>query len=496
MSIPGHSAESRFERWGWALRLSPVVVAAILAALWLAGAPVERPDLRFAAPVVARPGSSIGLRAWQMDRDDEGYVVVRSPDIVVELRDFERRSIAKTALSRSRVEGAEGTMIVPTDLRGNYTLVASTRIDEHEVAVERALYVHEGIDSRRKKGRVVNSFQVYELGPLRSSISSGAPSVLDARIEEGACVPDLPCSLLVWVGRWQGRVRLVSQTGVRTESPIVSATDGFARFSLLVRGAEGRVVVEALGPHGVPLVSRQVRIPLVPGGLVARASSHGDSVELDWTALGGRAPVLVDVFSDSRWVRALSLDPGEHDLGAFPPGIWRLQARADLFSDETAGVAFVAVGDSPDARLRAAADAILADAGHQGLDPLAMTIVDGEPVGDPERALAALFAIPAFDVVETGPGVSARVGTQGSRSAEQERRRWIAAGVILLLGLSVSMVLLRVEVLSDVWARRLLEGTGDGAAPRPGPSSGRGLWAFVLLVFVLMAVLALSKRWF
>ncbi len=431
-----------------------------------------------------------------MDRDDEGYVVVGAPDVLVELRDAERRSIAGTTLSRSHVEGMEGTMVVPESLDGQYTLSASAQIDGNEVTVERALYVREGIESRRKKGRVVNAFQVYELGPLRTSGASGAPSVLDARIEEGACVPDLPCSLIVWTDRWQGQVRARPLTGVQTDSAVASATNGFVRFPILVRGSEGLVVVEALGPHRGPLASREVRIPLVPGGLVARAHLKDDTVKLDWAGIGEAGPVLVDVFSDSRWVRALSLAPGERTLGALPTGVWRLQARTNLFSDQTAGVAFVVVGDSVDAALRAAADSVVADATERGLDPLAMAILDGDVPSDADGALAALFAVPSFDVVESGPGVSARVAADDAGSAEQEKRRWIAAGLILLLGLAVSMVLLRVELISDARARRLLERFEDGAVPPTGPGSGRGLWAFVLLVFVLMAVLALSKRWF
>jgi hypothetical protein len=61
----------------------------------------------------------------------------------------------------------------------------------------------------------------------------------------------------------------------------------------------------------------------------------------------------------------------------------------------------------------------------------------------------------------------------------------------------VSMVLLRVELMAEARARQLLDGLGDEAAPpRRATSPGRGLWAFVLLVFVLVAVLALSKGWF
>jgi hypothetical protein len=58
------------------------------------------------------------------------------------------------------------------------------------------------------------------------------------------------------------------------------------------------------------------------------------------------------------------------------------------------------------------------------------------------------------------------------------------------------MVLLRVELLAQARARQLLEDLGEGAPVPRRTAFGRGLWAFVLLVFVLMAVLALSKRWF
>ncbi|MGB5221010.1 MAG: hypothetical protein WBN60_08275, partial [Polyangiales bacterium] len=86
LSIPVGNSDSRFTRFGWAIRLSPMLVAIILATLWLAGAPADVPDLRFTAPLVARPGSSIGLRAWQIDRDDDGYPVVFAPEVAVELR--------------------------------------------------------------------------------------------------------------------------------------------------------------------------------------------------------------------------------------------------------------------------------------------------------------------------------------------------------------------------------------------------------------------------
>ncbi len=93
--------------------------------------------------------------------------------------------------------------------------------------------------------------------------------------------------------------------------------------------------------------------------------------------------------------------------------------------------------------------------------------------------------------------MSSRTGVDQALELEQELRRWQAAAVIFLIGLIVSMVLLRGELVAQARARQLLDELGDGASPAVrAPSSGRGLWAFVLLIFVLMAVLALSKRWF
>ena len=127
-----------------------------------------------------------------------------------------------------------------------------------------------------------------------------------------------------------------------------------------------------------------------------------------------------------------------------------------------------------------------------------MAIIDGDaPQTGTEDLLRALFAVPSFDVVAIGPGMSARIGVDEALEGEQELRRWQAAAAILLIGLMVSMVLLRVEVVAQARARQLLDGLGDEAAiPRRTASPGRGLWAFVLLVFVLMAALALSKGWF
>ena len=485
------------QRFAQAVRLSPVVAAIILAALWLSGAPREIPDLRLSAPVVARPGTSIGVRAWQFDRDDQGRARIRAPEVRVELRNEGGLVLASTSLETSRVEGREGTLPIEPTIEGELTLTAYATIDGHQVSVSRALYVREGIDSKLPKGRTVNAFQAYELEPIRVHDAARAPPTIDPRIVEGACAPELECTLLVWLGDFEGGVRVRDLGGARFRSTVARASGGFASFALLVRGPEAIVEVLALGDDGAALASRRVRLPVVPGGLVAHASSDGAQVAVDWAALGGPRPVLLDVFEGRRWVAALSLDPTNDGFQLPGQGVWRLQLRPDLFSDNIAAVAYALVTEAgrPSA-LRLAAEEALAEAEDEGLDPLALAVLEGSFKGRQQDGARAMLAVPSFDVVSVGAGMSSALAADDEPDRDQDRRRWVAAGVIMLLGLAVSMVLLHVERLARANATRLLEELGDGkSAPRPSPI-GRGLWAFVLLVFVLMAVLALSKRWF
>lgn len=277
------------------------------------------------------------------------------------------------------------------------------------------------------------------------------------------------------------------------------AVGQFARFPIVVAGHEGRIEVQALGPSREVLASREVRLPVIPGGIVARVSYVDGEMRLEWEQLGDSRPVLVDVFQGSRWVRALSLDPSEPSLPPLGPGVWRLQARADLASDNTAGVAYAVVaGDGGPGVAELAAQTVVGDAARDGLDPLALAILDGLlPEASAHSAVRALFAVPSFDVVSVGAGMSSRVGVDAALERDQARRRWVAAIAILLIGVVVSLVLFRVEVMSQARARELLDGLGDSPSTlRSGASSGRGLWAFVLFVFVMIAVLALSKGWF
>ncbi|HET6417720.1 MAG TPA: hypothetical protein VFG22_15590, partial [Polyangiales bacterium] len=148
MSIPITRQERQFNRFAWAIRMSPLLVAIILATLWIAGTPPEVPDLRLSAPLVAQPGTSIGLRAWQLAEDENGSPVILAPGVLVELQNEVGLVLATTELVESLVQGREGRLSIPAGVDEVLTLVAHAEIDGRDVSVERALYVQEGIESR------------------------------------------------------------------------------------------------------------------------------------------------------------------------------------------------------------------------------------------------------------------------------------------------------------------------------------------------------------
>ncbi len=476
------------------MRIAPAVVAGILAALWLSEPPDSGIGFSLTGPSVVAPGTKAALRAWHLTDHQ-----VDAPPTTVELRDGSGALISTTKMARSVAQGLEGEVPLPSDIEGTAFFVARTEIDGEAVSVRYGVSVEPDEALRDYQPvRETSPFQVYELGPMRVVDPEAAPLQLDPRIEGGACVPELRCWLSVWVGEKPTRVRVDSIAGVRLEQKEIGPARGFLRFPLVVVGNEARIEVQALGRRDRVVTSRQVRLPVVPGGISARASVDGGQVRVEWDQLGGRGPVLVDAYRDNQWTYAFSVTPSEPWLPAsLEPGVWRLQLRADLFSTNTAGVTHLLIPDgSTGTELQLAARAVLADAQREGLDPIAMAIVDGGIPSDQTRdAINALFGPRNFGVVSLATVVSHAESESGS--ARRRIARWVAAATILTIGLLVSLALLRLELHAQAGARDLLEGFEDAdPPPEPAPSLERWLWAFVFLVFALIAALALSKGWF
>ncbi len=476
------------------MRIAPLAVAGVLAALWLSEAPDSAVGFSLSGPSVVAPGATVGLRAWHLTDQD-----VDAPPTTIELRDRSGKLISTTVMSTSLAQGLEGEVSLPDQIEGTVFFVARTKIDGNEVSVEYGASVEPEEALRAyQPGRETSLFQVYELGPLRVDNPKAAPLELDPRIEGGACVPELRCWLAVWVGQKPTRVRVNSIVGARFETAFIGPAEGFLRFPLVVVGNEARVEVQAMGAGEQVVASRQVRLPVVPGGISVRALVDEGRVRLEWDDLGGSGPVLVDVYRGNQWTHAVSLAPDQPWLPiSLSPGVWRLQVRRDLFSRNTAGIAHVVIpARAMGTELEIAARALLADAEREGLDPIAMAILDGSvPSDQTQDAIRALFGPRNFGVVSLETRVS-HLETE-SNSNRREIVRWTAAAIILAIGALVSLALLRLELLAQARAQQLLEDLGDAhLPPSSAPPLERWLWLFVFLVFVLIAALALSKGWF
>ncbi|MEM7139076.1 MAG: hypothetical protein AAF500_21060 [Myxococcota bacterium] len=433
------------------------------------------------------------MRAWQLTED--GIV---APPTSIEVRDSDGNVVSMSSLTASLAEGAEGEVALPEGLRGMVLLTARSTIEGEAIGVSYGVSLEtEDAFASVQPGREVSPFHVYELGPLRTMNRRRAPTELDPRIEEGACVPELACWLSVWVGQKKARVRVRAIAGVRIEQAEAGPRSGFLRFPIVVMGHEARIEVEALGPDGEVVAAREVRLPVVPGGTSVRAYVRGRRVRLSWESLGARQPVLVDAYRGNRWTYALSVTPEQPWLPVqLDKGVWRLQVREDLFSANTAGVVHVVIADNAAEAAQLAARAVLADASRDGLDPLADAIIDGRVSAEHAKdAVLALFGPRNFGVLSLS-GVVSRFELEPERT-RRILTQWTAAALIVFIGLLVSLFLFRMELRTQSRAREILEGVGGPLDPLPdGAPVERWLWAFVLLIFVLIAVLALSKGWF
>ncbi len=437
--------------------------------------------------------ATVGMRVWRGDDDS-----LEAPATIVQAFDERGNIIAETELRVSKVAGLEGDVAIPSGTEGVVTLLATSHIDRRTVQVRYTAPVETGASiAAYRPERQTSPFHAYELGPLRVPEPSTAPEELDPRIEEGACTPELTCTLSVWVGARSARVRVEPEVGVVLEGSDVRTGRGFLRFPLIVRGNEARIEVVALDSDDRPLASRWVRLPLAMGGVRAAAHVEGASVRLEWETLGAARPILVDVYRSNQWVHASSVTVDDPWLPlSLAPGVWRLQLRTDPFSEDTAAVIHVAIADSLFEALELAAEDVLADGGSDGLDPLAVAVREGRiPVSESEAALAALFGPRNFGVVSSS-GVISSLADEPDPS-RRDWARWLAAAAIVGIGALVSSMLLRLEFATRRRAREVLEGFEDGlpASPRRAPLES-WLWAFVLAVFLAIAAIALSKGWF
>ena len=330
--------------------LVPAVVFAILMAVLLGDTGAADLDLQLMVPAEVGPGETIPARALLLDQVGGDRVPVPvQRTVVVRLTDEAGTEVTRTALHGSASLGMEGELPgpEPADVRaagGSFWVHARVELDaERRASVRAPLRVSDRPGVARVRGRLALPLQQYEAGVVIAEDGQIPPSALELRVRGGACVPELPCDLLIHVGRPAAATRLVGSGAVTVLGEEGGGeTDGIVALRVITHGPEASVDVEALRA-GVLVARRTVRLPIALAGLragldrVLLSPQGAPSLVVTRQLVQEQAAVLLDAFHEERWRVAGSLDatasagPTSWPSPPLSPGLWCIQARTDPF---------------------------------------------------------------------------------------------------------------------------------------------------------------------
>ena len=451
------------------------VLAVVLAVLFGERMSIDHELLLVVPPAVA-PGGTLPARALVFHAFDQpGGPRLTGAEVELRLVDPSGRVRARQRLAPSPAGGAEGTLEVPSGLRGAFAVHALAEIDGEPVASVRTPIELQGDpEPAPSLGRLATELQHLTLGPVQGS---APPAPFDVRVVSGACVPEEPCEILVHVGEPAAQVRLAPAASVTTAPPVEDETRGVVSLPVVVHGPEARTELIA-SRSGVEVGRRSVQIPVALAtpslGPGPRVLAEGEVATLDVRVLGEPLGVIADVYRGGVWTRTVSLLPGRSaPIGVLPPGLSRVQVRADAYSSDRAAVRTFLVSERGESAARALERAGIADL----------------PDTSPELRLAwatareeeAVFALPAR--------VSGRAADEARLEARRSTLR-IAALVALALGLVIAAVAFsRRGVGAALEAQRIMDATGDPALASARHRRRTLASALILVLTLLLALL-------
>ena len=471
----------------WGMRLGiPLAVFAVVIAVFMGEEMSIDHEVQIVAPAEGSAGEAVPVRVLLFDAleepDGPRLVPARAR---IRLVSSDGTVIAQAELPAAAAGGAEGAIRVPSDAPSPLTLEAIGLVDGAAVASARArLDLTDAPSEEESTGRPTGPLQQLAPGPIEGRIP---PDVLDLRVVSGVCVPDQACEILVHVGEPAAIVTLEGTT-LETRSGPEAPTSGLARLVVAVHGPEARGTLTARR-DGEPVATRSVQLPVAlatPALRIARRLLDARTPpSLEVGVLGDRPGVIVDAYRGGRWVATGSVATTDRafdaPFGPLPPGLVRLQVRADPFSSERAAVAWIMVGrpgQGPDAILGAGLEAI----GESGGDSSA-------PDGDPELRFAWASASAEWSVRGLPAGVSG-FAVDTERVATRRAQLRVAALLGLALGLVVLVVVfLRRGIDAALQAQRVMDETGDPELASARHRRRTLLSALVIVATVLLAFL-------
>ena len=351
MSIPADDWEGASAHRARLVVLALRTLAALSAcvaivALWSVEHTHVAHDLQLAVAGRARPGEQLALRAVLFRDVDtpEGPSLEIAPT-TVHLLDAHDRELAVVHLAPTALTTLDGAIALPTSLSGRYALEARTSIEDELLRCRRVLDVTRDAPPERLHGREAGPLQQLSVGRVHVRGQLPAPEPLLPRVVGGACVPEQPCRLLVWVGEPAATLAVRAGAGVTlSEPPPRADTAGLVALTLVARGLDAQLTLEARR-GGALVAERGVRLPMGHGEPrieAAEGSLTQAPITLTFAPPPGRAHLIADLFAAGRWrASRVIADAAETRLtfqaSELPPGLLRVQARTDRFAGEGAG---------------------------------------------------------------------------------------------------------------------------------------------------------------
>lgn len=478
--------------------VAPATAALVLVAFLGTGAREPRHDLHLIAPRAARAGEALPIRAhvYAGLQRLEGPALA-TPEVRVELR-VGAEIVASTMLAPAFAQTLEGSLPVPAGIAGQATLLARAGVDGEPAVVERPLAVtHEPPPPEPLVPRPLRALQSLAAGPVRPSAGATAPALFDVRVRGGACVPELPCEIVVHVGEPAAAIAVESTASVSASGGAAPSaeTAGVVALEVTTHGPEAQLVLEARRAN-VVVATRAVRLPNALGAarlanVPAVLASPASPMPL---LLGAEGGCIVDGFRDDRWRHTASLADCAHGaalpFAPLAPGRWRLQARTDPFSaDAAAARAFYvrAPGESDADVLRALARAAIAlDAN----DALARAVqADADAFTDALEAVAGALLAPLEADLHAQPTATSSLPAANARLAhERARLRTLTLAALALAALALGLLVASRGVRAAGEASRIMSEAGSLHPPSRAIGVMRAVAAGVSLVIVFAAI--------
>lgn len=395
----------------------------------------------------------------------------------------------------------EASIALPQLRAGDWIqLHARAHDDKPPLEVFAHVQVRDRVEERVPQGRAVRALQQFAPGPIQAEPDAIAPNGLDVRVRGGACVPEQPCKLAIAVGSPRASLHVQPNSTLTVSAAAAGSsgeTDGVVIVDVTTHGPEAELwlIAERAGQR---VARRAVRLPIAMGAFSAEPNRRvvHSARELKLHSPVASSGCIVDAFQHGVWRETGSLatcdtpSPLPFELG---PGLWRLQLRRDAFSEQTAGVATVYVGEASPEQIAAA----FARAAQQLVpdDRLVRACVaQPEQCRDPNAIeyLAASADLGLLSLPRPVTSYAARL----ERAREQAARmRWLALAALCLAAMGLVLSLGRSGVSAGVRVSQLF--LDDPRAARRAKVRSVLLTAAsalsLVMVFVVLALYVLAR---